>query len=60
MSFVWNQLQQLGMVGIIMICATGGTVGILKLINHVAKKRGDSDGGVMRFETEKEKDKTEV
>ena len=36
MSFVWEQLQQLGMVAIIMICAVGGTVGILKLIKCFA------------------------
>lgn len=39
MSFVWEQLQQLGMVAIIMICAVGGTVGILKLIKRIAPGR---------------------
>lgn len=34
MSFIWDQFQQLGMVVIIMICAVGGTVGILKLIKR--------------------------
>ena len=36
MSFLWGQLQQLGMVAIIMICAVGGTVGLLKLIKRFA------------------------
>lgn len=34
MSLVWEQLQQLGIVAIIMICAVGGTVAILKLIKR--------------------------
>lgn len=34
MSFLIEQLQQLGMVAIVMVCALGGTVGILKLIKH--------------------------
>lgn len=34
MSFVLGQLGQIGMVAIIMACATGGTVGFLKLIKH--------------------------
>ena len=36
MSFVWEQLQQLGMVAIIILCAVAGTVGILKLIKRFA------------------------
>lgn len=32
MSFLLQQLRQLGMVGIVMVCATGGTVGLLKII----------------------------
>lgn len=32
MDFIFGQLRQLGMVVIVMLCATGGTVGILKLI----------------------------
>lgn len=36
MSFIWEQLQQFGIVAIIMICAIGGTVGILKLIKRFA------------------------
>ena len=36
MNFVMEQLQQLGMVAIIMVCAVGGTIGILKLIRHIA------------------------
>lgn len=34
MDFVLGQLGQLGMVVIIMACATGGTVGLLKLIKR--------------------------
>lgn len=34
MSFMIAQLQQLGMVAVVMICALGGTVGLLKLIKH--------------------------
>lgn len=34
MSFILGQLRQIGMVAIIMVCATGGTVGFLKLIKH--------------------------
>ncbi|EET62944.1 hypothetical protein BRYFOR_05295 [Marvinbryantia formatexigens DSM 14469] len=34
MSFLIEQLRQLGMVAVVMVCAFGGTVGILKLIKH--------------------------
>lgn len=34
MNFVLGQLGKLGMVILIMACAIGGTVGILKLIKH--------------------------
>lgn len=34
MSFIVEQLQQLGMVVIIIVCAVGGTVGVLKLIKR--------------------------
>lgn len=34
MNFIWGQLGQLGQVILIMACAIGGTVGILKLIKH--------------------------
>lgn len=34
MSFLIGQLQQLGMVAVVMVCALGGTVGLLKLIKH--------------------------
>lgn len=32
MTFILGQLRQLGMVAIVMVCATGGTIGLLKLI----------------------------
>lgn len=34
MNFILEQLRQLGMVALIMVCATGGTVGILNLIRR--------------------------
>ena len=34
MKFIIGQLQQLGMVAIIMACALGGTIGILRLSKH--------------------------
>lgn len=34
MRFMIGQLQQFGMVVIIMACASGGTIGILKLIKR--------------------------
>lgn len=34
MNFLIEQLRQLGMVAVVMVCALGGTVGILKLIMH--------------------------
>lgn len=36
MSFLIGQLRQLGMVAVVMGCALGGTVGILKLIRYFA------------------------
>ena len=36
MNFIFGQLQQIGMVALIMGCAVGGTVGILKLIKRFA------------------------
>ena len=32
MGFIFASLRQLGMVALIMVCATAGTVGLLKLI----------------------------
>lgn len=34
MGFILGQLRQLGMVALIMLCALGGTVGLLKLIRQ--------------------------
>lgn len=34
MSFLIEQLRQLGMVAVVMVCSLGGTVGIIKLIKH--------------------------
>lgn len=34
MDFILGQLQQLGMVALVMACALGGTVGILKCIKR--------------------------
>lgn len=36
MSFIFEQLHQIGMIALIMGCAVGGTVGILKLIKRFA------------------------
>lgn len=52
MNFLLHQLEQLGMVAVIMVCALLGTVGIIKLIrkffpfgdftqNHFDAKRSD-------------------
>lgn len=54
MSFLLQQIRQLGMVAIVMVCATGGTIGILKIIrkiipgdvfpqNPVSKKQNEKD-----------------
>lgn len=40
MDFILRQLQQLGMVALIMVCALGGTVGILALIKHFTPGNG--------------------
>lgn len=40
MAFIAEQLRQLGMVAIIMACAAGGTVGMLKLIRRFTKGKG--------------------
>lgn len=34
MRFIMEQVELLGRVGLIMACAVGGTVGILKAIKH--------------------------
>lgn len=36
MKFMIEQVQQLGVVAIVMACATGGTIGILKLIKRLS------------------------
>lgn len=54
MSFLLQQIRQLGMVAIVMVCAAGGTIGILKIIrkiipgdvfpqNPVSKKQNEKD-----------------
>lgn len=40
MDFILEQLQQLGMVALIMLCAIGGTVGILRLIKRFTPGTG--------------------
>lgn len=40
MDFILGQLQQLGMVALVMVCALGGTVGILKLIRRFTPGEG--------------------
>lgn len=58
MSFILGQLRQLGMVAIIMVCAVGGTVGILKIIKKITP--GDSfpkDPISKKLEEENKKDK---
>lgn len=34
MAFVLGPLRQLGTVAVVMLCATGGTVGLIKLIQR--------------------------
>lgn len=36
MDFILGQLRQLGLVAVTMLCAAGGTAGILKLIKRFA------------------------
>lgn len=40
MRFLIWQLQQLGMVAVVMVCALGGTVGILKVIKKITPGDG--------------------
>lgn len=40
MDFILRQLQQLGMVAVVMVCATAGTVGLLKLIRRFTPGEG--------------------
>jgi len=40
MDFILGQLQQLGIVALVMVCALGGTVGILKLIRRFTPGEG--------------------
>lgn len=40
MNFILGQLKQLSTVATVMVCATGGTVGLLKLIGRFAPGAG--------------------
>lgn len=40
MDFILRQLQQLGMVAVVMLCATVGTVRLLKLIKRFTPGEG--------------------
>lgn len=40
MDFILRQLQQLGVVAMVMLCATAGTVGLLKLIKQFTPGEG--------------------
>lgn len=53
MSFILKQMQQLGMVVLVMISATGGTVGILKLIKRFAPGTGFPQDSISQERKEK-------
>lgn len=53
MGFVLKQLQQLGMVVLVMISAAGGTVGILKLIKRFASGAGFPEDSISQKRKEK-------
>lgn len=54
MSFVIEQLKQLGMVAVIIGCAVGGTVGMLKLIRHFTPENDFPKDPVARELSEQE------
>lgn len=58
MDFILGQFRQLGMVALIMLCATGGTVGILKLIKRFAPGTGfPKDLNMKKMEENQKKEK---
>jgi len=58
MKFIIEQVQQIGMVAVIMICAVGGTIGILKLIQHFSPgKELPKDPISKKLDKEQKKDK---
>lgn len=56
MDFILGQLKQLGMVAIVMLCATGGTVGILKLIKQLTPGAGFPKDPVSKKLEERQKE----
>jgi len=57
MKFIIEQVQQIGMVVVIMVCAVGGTVGILKLIQRfLPGKEFPKDPISKKLEKEQKKD----
>lgn len=55
MSFLLQQIQQLGMVAIIMVCAIIGTVGILKIIRKITPGDGFPQDPISKKLNEKDK-----
>ena len=55
MSFLLQQIQQLGMVAIIMVCAIIGTVGILKIIRKITPGNSFPQDPISKKLNEKDK-----
>lgn len=55
MSFLLQQIQQLGMVIVVMICAAGGTAGILKIIRKITPGDGFPQDPISKKLNEKNK-----
>lgn len=55
MSFLLQQIQQLGMVVIIIVCAIIGTVGILKIIRKITPGDGFPKDPISKKLNEKDK-----
>lgn len=55
MGFLLQQIQQLGMVAIVMVCATGGTIGILKIIRKITPGDGFPQDPISKKLNEKDK-----
>lgn len=55
MGFLLQQIQQLGMVAIVMVCATGGTIGILKIIRKITPGDGFPKDPISKKLNEKDK-----
>lgn len=55
MSFLLQQIQQLGTVAIVMVCAVIGTVGILKIIRKITPEGGFPQDPISKKLNEKDK-----